>query len=119
MLKLPPEEVLLRWVQYHMAKDGSTRKVDNLHSDLKDGEVYLRVLHSLGGDKCPIDVLSNPDPAARAEAVITNAQALEIPTFIQPSDITTGNKRLNLAFVAQVCDNISHPLILLRFFSTT
>lgn len=79
MLKLPPEEVLLRWVQYHLAKDGSTRKVENLHSDLKDGEVYLRVLHSIGGgEKCPIEVLSNADPTARATGVSCNAAVVAL-----------------------------------------
>jgi plastin-1 len=88
---------------------GSARKVENLHSDLKDGEVYLRVLHSIGGSKCPIEVLSNPDATARAETVITNAQAIEVPTFIQAGDITSGNRRLNLAFMAQVF-NANHGL---------
>lgn len=109
MLKLPPEEVLLRWVQYHMDKDGGGKKVTNLHSDLKDGEVYLRVLHSLSPEQCPIEALSNPDPATRARTVIDNATALGVPIFIQPEDIVSGNRRLNLAFVAQIF-NTSHGL---------
>jgi hypothetical protein len=70
LMKLPPEEVLLRWIRHHLAKDGCTRAVNNLHSDLKDGEVYLRVLHSIAPEACPAaEALANPDPLARAEKV--------------------------------------------------
>ena len=70
MLKLPPEEVLLRWIRYHLKKEGCTREVNNMHSDLRDGEVYLRLLHSIGGDTCPADdALASDDTAARAEKV--------------------------------------------------
>ena len=70
MLKLPPEEVLLRWIRYHLKKEGCTREVNNMHSDLRDGEVYLRLLHSIGGDACPADdALASDDSASRAEKV--------------------------------------------------
>ena len=70
MLKLPPEEVLLRWIRHHLKAEGCTRTVNNLHGDLRDGEVYLRLLHAIGGDKCPADeAVANDDPIARAEKV--------------------------------------------------
>ena len=69
MLKLPPEEVLMRWIRYHLKKDGCTREVTNMHSDLRDGEVYLRLLHSIGGDACPADEALAGDASARAETV--------------------------------------------------
>jgi len=110
LMKLPPEEVLLRWIRHHLAKDGCDRPVNNLHSDLKDGEVYLRVLHSIAPESCPAaEALANPDPLARAEKVIENARAVDVPAFIQPGDITSGNRRLNLAFVAQIF-NTNHGL---------
>jgi hypothetical protein len=31
-----PEEILLRWVNYHLAKDGVERRATNLGADLKD-----------------------------------------------------------------------------------
>ena len=37
LLKLPPEETLLRWINFHLAKQGDVRKVTNFSSDLKDG----------------------------------------------------------------------------------
>lgn len=110
LVKLPPEEILVRWVNYHLAKEGSGRKVNNLSSDLKDGEVYLAVLHSIGGEKCPKEAaMAVKDPLERARAIIDNAKAIEVPTFIQPGDIVSGNKRLNLAFAAQIF-NTMHGL---------
>jgi len=50
-----------------------------------------------------------PTPPAPQPQVIENARALEVPAFIQPSDITSGNRRLNLAFVAQIF-NTNHGL---------
>lgn len=110
MLKLPPEEILVRWVNYHLAKEGLTRRVTNLSGDLKDGEVYLALLHSLDAGKCPKDAaMASSDPSARAAAAIDNAKAIEVPCFVHPGDITSGNKRLNLAFMAQIF-NTRHGL---------
>lgn len=41
--------------------------------------------------------------------MIQNAKVLEVETFIQPRDIIKGNKKLNLAFVAQIF-NTKHGL---------
>ncbi len=37
LLKLPKEELLMRWFNYHLAASGSSRKVTNFGADLKDG----------------------------------------------------------------------------------
>ena len=52
---------------------------------------------------------ASPPPLPLGAQVIENARALEVPAFIQPSDITSGNRRLNLAFVAQIF-NTNHGL---------
>lgn len=40
LLRLSPEEILLRWVNYHLAANKSKRVVKNLGKDLKDLEGY-------------------------------------------------------------------------------
>jgi plastin-1 len=35
LLKLPPDQILLRWFNYHLKKAGWTRKVANFGSDIK------------------------------------------------------------------------------------
>ena len=37
LLKLPPEETLLRWINFHLAKQGDPRKITNFSEALKDG----------------------------------------------------------------------------------
>jgi plastin-1 len=51
------------------------------------------------------------DHNERAAHVIRNAQALGAETFIRPRDITDGNKKLNISFVAQIF-NANHGLTL-------
>ena len=36
LMKLPPEAILIRWLNFHLKKTGSEKKVSNLGSDLKD-----------------------------------------------------------------------------------
>jgi len=36
LLKLPPETILIRWINYHLRKEKIDRKVNNLGGDLKD-----------------------------------------------------------------------------------
>ena len=37
LLKLPPEETLLRWINFHLARAGETKQVTNFSEALKDG----------------------------------------------------------------------------------
>lgn len=36
LLKLPPETILIRWINYHLKKAGQAREVTNLGNDLAD-----------------------------------------------------------------------------------
>jgi hypothetical protein len=47
MQKLGYEEILLRWLNYHIAKNGGDRKVTGLGKDLIDGYAYGHVLHNV------------------------------------------------------------------------
>lgn len=42
--KLGYEEILIRWLNYHIKKNGGTKVVRNLGSDLADSEAYGHVL---------------------------------------------------------------------------
>lgn len=100
LLKLPPEAILLRWFNYHLAKAGSSRRVANFGSDLQDSECYSVLLNQLDAAKCSL--CTEQDPLQRAAHVIRNASALGTEVFIHPADICSGNKKLNLGFVAQI-----------------
>jgi hypothetical protein len=45
LLKLSPEELLIRWFNYHLENAGSTRRIKNLNEDVKDGECYAILLN--------------------------------------------------------------------------
>jgi len=99
-LKLPPEMILLRWVNYHLEKAGSARRVTNFTSDISDAVVYSTLLHQLNPSLCGL--CNEADASTRAAHVIRNARALGVSTFLNPKDIVDGNKKLNMTFVAQI-----------------
>lgn len=105
--KLGPEVILLRWLNYHLRKAGSSRTVSNFGSDLQDSEVYNIVLHRIDPTKCPL--INNDNLLAKAGCVINNARALGASVFIKPQDICDANKKLNISMVAQIF-NTNHGL---------
>ena len=98
LLKLSPEEILLRWFNYHLKQSGSDRRVTNFGPDLNDSESYSILLNQIS--KCGL--VPPGSSMARATKVIQNANVLGVEAFIQPNDIVKGNKKLNLGFVAQI-----------------
>jgi len=102
LLKLTPEQLLLRWVNYHLKKSGSSKRIKNFGPDVKDSEAYTILLNQIAPGVCDKTALSVSDPTKRAEKVIGNAKKLEVKSFIKPTDIVSGNPRLNLAFVAAI-----------------
>ena len=44
LLRLPPEKLLLRWFNHHLAEAGSPIRVSNFGSDLTDSEAYATLL---------------------------------------------------------------------------
>lgn len=103
LLALPPEALLLRWFNHHLGRDGAPMRVGNLGPDVADGAAYLHLLHSIAPDVCaPAEGMAAAPPLERAKQALGNARALRVPVAIAPSDITSGNRRLNLAFVAEL-----------------
>ncbi|GMH63669.1 hypothetical protein TrLO_g4313, partial [Triparma laevis f. longispina] len=107
LLKLSPEDILLRWFNYHLKNSGSARRVRNFGSDLVDSECYSILLNQI--TKCGL--VGAGDDAAKAAKVIENANAMGVESFIQPKDIVKGNKKLNLGFCAQIFNTNSGLVI--------
>jgi plastin-1 len=107
LLKLPTDQILLRWFNYHLKKANSSRKVANFSSDIKDSVNYTTLLHQLAPDTCALDPLNKTDLFDRAEAVLQNADKLGCRSYVTPKSICSGNPKLNLAFVANLFNN--HP----------
>lgn len=106
-LRLPPEQILLRWFNYHLKNAKWHRTVSNFSTDVKDGENYTVLLNQLAPDICSRAPLQTRDLLQRAEQVLQNADRLECRKFLTPSSLVAGNPKLNLAFVANLFN--THP----------
>lgn len=106
-LRLPPEQILLRWFNFHLKAANWNRRVTNFTTDVKDGENYTVLLNQLAPDLCSRDALRTSDLHQRAEQVLVNADKLGCRKYLTPSSLVAGNPRLNLAFVANLFNN--HP----------
>jgi len=51
LLKLSPEQILLRWINFHLRKSGCGRHVTNLSSDIKDSVVYTDLLNQIASQE--------------------------------------------------------------------
>ncbi|OJJ84930.1 fimbrin [Aspergillus glaucus CBS 516.65] len=101
-LRLPPEQILLRWFNYHLKNAKWDRRVTNFSTDVKDGENYTVLLNQLAPDLCSRGPLQVQDRLQRAEQVLTNADKLGCRKFLTPTSLVAGNPKLNLAFVANL-----------------
>lgn len=106
-LRLPPEQILLRWFNYHLKNAGWNRRVANFSGDVKDGENYTVLLSQLSPENCTRAPLQTRDLLARAEQVLQNADKLNCRKFLTPKSLVAGNPKLNLAFVANLFN--THP----------
>ncbi|KAF8546033.1 Ca2+-binding actin-bundling protein [Imleria badia] len=102
LLRLTPDQILLRWFNYHLKAAGWKRRVNNFSRDVSDGENYTILLNQLKPDECSRAPLQTRDLRTRAEQVLQNAAAIGCRKYLTPSSLVAGNPRLNLAFVANL-----------------
>ncbi|CAL9689829.1 unnamed protein product [Knipowitschia caucasica] len=110
LMKLSPEELLLRWANHHLQEAGCSR-INNFSSDIKDSRAYYNLLNQVSpkGDEdgvppVAIDMsgLKEKDDLKRAEQMLEQAERLGCRQFVMPPDVVRGNPKLNLAFVANL-----------------
>lgn len=104
-LRLPPEQILLRWFNYHLKNAGSQRRVANFSKDISDGENYTVLLNQLQPEHCDLSPLNTSDLLTRAEQVLVNADRIGVRKYLTPNSLVAGNPKLNLAFVANLFNN--------------
>jgi len=46
-MKLTPEQILIRWVNYHLARSNCGRQIENFTGDIKDSVAYIHLLHQI------------------------------------------------------------------------
>lgn len=45
--KMSPEQILVRWVNYHLANSDTQRRLANFTGDIQDSEIYSHLLHQI------------------------------------------------------------------------
>lgn len=106
-LRLPPEQILLRWFNYHLKAANWPRRVTNFSKDVSDGENYTVLLHQLVPEVCGLEPLNTTNLLQRAEQVLDNAEKIDARKYLTPTSLVAGNPKLNLAFVAHLFN--THP----------
>lgn len=125
LMNLSPDELLLRWMNYHLANSKTYQilkngeKVKNFSGDIKDSIAYACLLEQIQ----PRDEDSNEyslmppitadtnaaNDLERAEKILKQADRLGCREFVTPHDIVKGNAKLNMAFVANLFN--THPAL--------
>lgn len=107
LLKLPVDQILLRWMNYHLKKANWGRRVTNFSGDIKDSENYIVLLNQLAPELCSRAALTEQDLLQRAELMLVNADKLNCRKYVSPKAVVQGNPKLNVAFVANLFN--THP----------
>ncbi|KAJ0008618.1 hypothetical protein NQD34_016033 [Periophthalmus magnuspinnatus] len=117
LMSLSPEELLLRWVNYHLRNAG-TQTISNFSDDIKDSRAYFYLMDQIspkgdGDYKMSIRIdmsgMGERDLNRRAELMLQQASRLDCRQFVSPRDVTSGNSKLNMAFVANLFN--THPAL--------
>lgn len=104
LLALPPDVLLLRWVNFHLKEAGTSKRIKNFSGDIADSEAYIYLLKQISpaDNKLDTKALGVHDPLERAEAMLQNAERINCRKFVRATDVVKGNAKLNLAFVAHL-----------------
>jgi hypothetical protein len=109
LLKLSPEQILIRWLNYHLKAANSNRKATNFTEDLKDSEILTIVLSQIAPESCNRSPLNESDMLKRADLMLDESDKIDCKKFTTPNLIVKGHAKMNLAFVANLF-NTRHGL---------
>ncbi|XP_034453358.1 plastin-3-like [Hippoglossus hippoglossus] len=116
LMKLSPEELLLRWANFHLKKVGMS--ISNFSGDIKDSKAYFHLLEQIAPDgskedapRIEVDMTGvyEKDLMKRAECMLLQADRLGCRQFVTATDVVCGNAKLNMAFVATLFNK--HPAL--------
>uniref|UniRef100_A0A2P2IX20 Uncharacterized protein MANES_12G054300 n=1 Tax=Rhizophora mucronata TaxID=61149 RepID=A0A2P2IX20_RHIMU len=102
LMSLPPEKILLRWMNFQLKKAGYKKTVTNFSSDVKDAEAYAHLLNVLAPEYTNPSMMTVKDVLQRAKLVLEHADRMGCKRYLTAKDIVEGSPNLNLAFVAHI-----------------
>ena len=113
LLMVRPEDLLVRWVNYQLHLANFPARMDEFGPDLADGKLLAAVLSvaasehaaSLPSSKEAMDAVETSD---LVDQVLSTGFAAGVPAWFRRTSITSGNKNLQLAFVAFLWQLVPH-----------
>nr|GLL42825.1 fimbrin-2-like [Ipomoea trifida] len=102
LMSLPPEKILLRWMNFQLKKAKYNKTVTNFSTDIKDAEAYAHLLNVLAPEHSDPATLTVKDYLERAKLVLQHADRMGCKRYLTAKDIVEGSPNLNLAFVAHI-----------------
>ena len=104
LLRLSPEEILLRWVNHHLENAGIGRRCNNFYSDITDSEIYSHLIHQIAPKDAGVslEAMMEHNQLNRAEIMLQQAAKIDCRSFVTANDVVNGIHKLNLAFVANM-----------------
>jgi hypothetical protein len=109
LMKLPPETILIRWVNFHLAKNGQERRIANLGKDTADSFAMYHVLNRLDNSQCTLQGIDNGDLVERGDTMISNSKLIGVPEITSGKAFSKGNVKVNTLFISYVF-NTKHGL---------
>ncbi|KAM7263699.1 hypothetical protein ACFE04_001382 [Oxalis oulophora] len=102
LMSLPPEKILLRWMNFQLKKSTYKKIVSNFSTDIKDAEAYAHLLNVLAPEHSNPSTLTVKDLFTRAKLVLEHADRMGCKRYLTARDIVEGSPNLNLGFVAHI-----------------
>jgi hypothetical protein len=112
LLKLPKEDLLLRWFNFHLTAAGHPDHITNFSGDIKDSVKYTVLLNQLNKVKCDKSALDETDTTKRAQKMLDSSKKLGVESYITSKDVVNGNNKLNIIFTAAIfnhCHGLDPP----------
>ncbi|KAJ5075757.1 fimbrin-1 [Anaeramoeba ignava] len=100
--KIPPENILLKWINYHIHKAGDKRNIQNFSGDLREPSAFAILMNQLSPQLCPLDEFTKEtDIDIQAKEIEKFASSLGCKEFVSAQAIVSGRyEQLNIAFLA-------------------
>eukprot|EP01134_Creolimax_fragrantissima_P002885 CFRG2885T1 len=110
LLSWDAETVLLKWVNYHLARAGDEHRAENLETDLSDSYILSKVLIQIGvSPESATQLAAIPtmnDTLARGQTIVTcvNAKCADVggSKWASADDIVKANKNNVVAMIASL-----------------
>jgi len=83
---MKPEDILLRWFNFHLKNAGHKDEITNFGKDIQDSVKYTVLLNQLNKD-CDTHALNETDHTKRGAMVLENSKKLGVESYLTPFDI--------------------------------